>query len=136
VSGARARRSLVPSTRPGIRVIPDLNGIDVDPSPARMARALGAVAAIATRTSESPFSQVSVLDDVALVIGTNKIDHALGVRPFGCVVVPKTASAAFAWGFDWTQPTNPRPDRVAFLDVVGATMTARIIFFASASGGL
>lgn len=136
MSGARMRMRHVPRARPALRVMPDSSSIERETDPTKIARALGAVAAVATHAAESPFAQVAVLDDVVLNPGTNRIAHGLGVKPLGVIVVPKTAQAAFAWAFDWEQPTNARPDLQAWLEVSGGPCTVRLVFFASASGGL
>lgn len=67
--------------------------------------------------------------EVDLIVGTNRINHGLGRIPLGVDVVPKDAASAFAWGYDWTQPDNPVPDRQIWLDVVGAPVTARVFMW-------
>lgn len=65
-----------------------------------------------------------VIEDVDLAIGTNKIPHGLGRRVVGCHVTPTTASAAFAYAID---KTNPRPDLEIWLAVVGTVQSRCVV---------
>lgn len=102
--------------------------IHTDGKPDAIDRAIDTAHALAAQAASSPLADTSEVE-INLVTGTNHVSHALGHPPRGVLVTPKSASAAFAWGFDWTQPGNPHPDRVADLAVVGGPMTARLIFF-------
>jgi hypothetical protein len=63
--------------------------------------------------------------DVNLVSGTNTINHGLLRKPVLVQVCPKTAVAAFAWGWDPNQ-SSPRPTMTTTITVVGGPITARI----------
>ena len=64
--------------------------------------------------------------DVELVDGPNVIMHGLQRTPSMVELAPKTASAAFGWGWDPAQATNPRPLLVTVIEVVGGPITARV----------
>lgn len=59
-----------------------------------------------------------------LVIGTNRIQHGLGRRPFHCRVTPTVVSAAFAYAL-----TAGTDDRVAVIEVVGADQPGAGLWF-------
>lgn len=65
-----------------------------------------------------------VLEDVDLVVGTNKIPHGLGRRCVGYGITARSADATFAHAID---KTNPRPDLEVWITVVGAAQTDAIV---------
>lgn len=64
--------------------------------------------------------------DVDLIVGQNTINHGLDRKPERVTVIPSEAVAAFGWGWDPTQPGNPRPERITHVVVVGVPLRARI----------
>lgn len=65
--------------------------------------------------------------DVDLVVGSNRIEHGLGRAPAWIIVMPAEADALFAWAWDPTQPSNPRPALLVDLVTVGVAMRARVV---------
>lgn len=59
-----------------------------------------------------------------LVVGTNRIPHRLGRRPFHAQITPTVASAAFAYGM------IDADDTVAVIDVIGVDQPGAGIEFA------
>lgn len=103
---------------------PSGGGVD----PVRVQRAIDAAGSAIDMLASNVLA-VTFEAEVDLVTGTNYVSHTLGRRPRGCVVTPKTPSAAFACGYDWDQPNNPNPERQVLLEVVGGPMTVRVVFF-------
>lgn len=94
----------------------------------RISRALSGVQSLAQQAADSRFTFTEEIE-IDLIVGTNHIAHGLGRRPRGMMVTPRDADATFAWGFDWRQQGNTRPDRIADVVVVGVAMTVRIVFY-------
>lgn len=116
------------SIRPRVAAVaapPDVTSPDGKLDPERVSRA---IAALGTSVERLAGELETVYVEATLATGTNRIDHALGRRPVAVLIVPKTPSAAFAAGFDWTQPLNPTPNRTAWIEVVGGPMVCRLIF--------
>lgn len=82
------------------------------------------VAEVADKVNES-FAPDVYRADHALT-ATTTIAHGLGRPPTMVIVSPKTASAAFGWGWDPAQPGNPRPDLLVVITTVGSPMIARV----------
>lgn len=98
-------------------------GVKVDDSRS-IERAIGQVADAVNAVVETGRTYV----DADLVIGTNRIAHGLGRPAIRVEVIPATANATFAWGFDPAQSTNATPERLAYVEVTGTAMTARLFF--------
>lgn len=98
-------------------------------TPEAVGRAVDALALATDRAAGGTMGAASSVLEVDLIVGTNRLSHGLGRRPLGVVVTPKEAAESFAWGYDWHQPDNPHPERQAWIVVVGAPMTARLVFF-------
>lgn len=92
-----------------------------DAGPTEIDRALGE---LADKVNEA-LPETAYRATVALVTGDNTISHGLLRRAAMVSVAPKTASAAFAWGWDRAQ-TGPRPTMTTVISVVGGPMTAEV----------
>lgn len=65
--------------------------------------------------------------DVDLAVGTTTVTHGLGRQPTMVWVVPKTADAAFAIGWNPAQPGNPKPTSlVQITSATAATVRVRV----------
>lgn len=94
----------------------------------RISRALFGIQQVAQYAADTLLVAANEVE-VDLIVGTNHIAHGLGRKPRGMFVTPRDVDASFAWGFDWRQAGNARPDQVIDLEVVGVAMTARIVFY-------
>jgi hypothetical protein len=109
-------------------VIPRLTGPSASPpSIDQVASVVDAVADLAQRAAGCRLLESTELE-LDLVSGDNHVSHALGRTPRGVYLTPKTTVAGHAWSFDWEQPGNPHPDRVAVINVTDAVV-ARLVFF-------
>jgi hypothetical protein len=72
----------------------------------------------------SPLADASILSNVALVSGPNTINHKVGAKLQGYVVVLNSANATF---YD-NQSTNPMPDKTLII-VASAPTTVSILVF-------
>lgn len=96
--------------------------LGADATPSEAAQAVGELADMLNESLPAPAYSA----DVTFATGANTIAHGLGRAPTMVQVAPKTADAAFAWGWDPAQPGNPRPDVLVTVTVAGGPMVARI----------
>lgn len=122
-SRTRGRRK----PRARIWTSPSVDGPDGKVDAQRITRAIDAVAKTAAEAASGTMASTNVTD-VDLEIGDNNVSHGLGRTPNGVVLVPKVTVGPFDWSYDWEQPGNPHPDRVAVINVTAA-VRARLVFF-------
>ena len=72
----------------------------------------------------SPLATPVLLSDVALLAGTNVINHTLGAKLRGYIVVMNSASATF---YD-SQNTNPTPALTLILNASAKTTVSLLVF--------
>lgn len=72
----------------------------------------------------SPTASPSLITDVALLTGTNIINHKLGQKLKGYVVVLKSAASII---YD-SQQTNPSPDKTLILNASADATISLLVF--------
>ena len=85
-----------------------------------------AIDAVTEKVDELLTGGDTYVADLDLVVGANVVTHGLGRVPALVTVIPRTASAAFAWAWDPAQSGNRSPERLTTVDVVGVPMRARV----------
>lgn len=72
----------------------------------------------------APLAGASLLSDIILTSGSNVINHKLGAKLQGYIVVRSSASSTF---FD-NQSTNPSPQTTLILNASSATTVSLLVF--------
>jgi hypothetical protein len=72
----------------------------------------------------APLAKASLLSDITLTSGANVINHKLGAKLQGYIVVLNSASATF---FD-NQSTNPSPQTTLILNASAPTVVSLLVF--------
>lgn len=72
----------------------------------------------------NPIVQGQILENVTLVTGDNTVNHRLGRKLQGYVVVLNSAATTF---YD-KQATNPRPELTLIINASGATTVSLYVF--------
>lgn len=73
---------------------------------------------------KSPLANSALLSGISLTSGVNTINHTLGTKLQGYLVVLNSASVTF---YD-SQNTNPTPEKTLVLNASGATTVSLLVF--------